>query len=216
MSDTVTLEVQQRTITGKKVRRLRREGWVPGIIYGTKIDPINVQMPYRPLEIALMQAGGTQLIDMKVDGKRHKVITREVQRDVILKTILHVDFVAVDASSVIRVEVPVQIIGESPAVQTNQAMLVAGASIVTVSMAADQLIDQIEVDISNLDVGDSLQIRDLVVPEGAVVENEPDQLIVLVQQITAPAAEEETEGEGEISEPELVERRRAEEDGEDA
>ena len=81
MAKTYELEAQPRTIIGKKVNRLRREGLVPISVYGKKIDSINLQVPYRPLQVTLSHAGGTHLINLNVEGKMTTVLAREVQRD---------------------------------------------------------------------------------------------------------------------------------------
>ena len=70
------IEAQERTVTGKKVSRIRAEGLVPGTVYGPNMEPISVQFPYRPLEVLLMHAGGTNLIDVKVGKKKHVALAR--------------------------------------------------------------------------------------------------------------------------------------------
>ncbi|MBZ0289687.1 MAG: 50S ribosomal protein L25, partial [Anaerolineae bacterium] len=96
MAENYVLEAQPRTVVGKKVGALRRSGMVPVIVYGPQTEPINLQIEYRPLQIALMKAGGTNLIDIRYDGGSQVVLAREVQRDVLRGDIMHVDFFAVD------------------------------------------------------------------------------------------------------------------------
>src|SRR5690606_8303092 len=105
---------------------------VPVVVYGPKIQPVPLQVPYRALEVALMKAGGTSLIDINVDGKTHSVLAREVQRNVIKGTIMHVDFMAVDATTIISAEVPVHFVGESPAVGSGMGILLQGSSTITI------------------------------------------------------------------------------------
>src|SRR5579871_3315396 len=78
VAETYSLEAESRALVGKKVHQLRVKGLVPAVIYGARVEPINVQIPYRPLEVALLKAGGTHLINVNFDGKTQSVITRAV------------------------------------------------------------------------------------------------------------------------------------------
>jgi large subunit ribosomal protein L25 len=218
-----TIEAEKRTIIGKQVNRLRAQGVVPITVYGAKIDPISLQVPYRPLEIALMQAGGTNLIDLKVNGDTHVVLVREVQRDVLKGTILHADFFVVDQMSKIRAEIPVHLIGESPVVAAREGILLTGTNTVTVETLPSNLMDHIEVDLSKLlELGDSITVADLDLGDDVTIINEPEDMLARVAQTSAARAElleegEEDEEEEEVdegAEPEVISRGRAEEDDE--
>jgi large subunit ribosomal protein L25 len=199
-----SIEAQPRTITGKKVSQLRTQGLVPVVLYGAKVQPTHLQIPYRPLQIALMKAGGTNLIDINVDGKTHSVIAREVQRNVIRGDILHVDFLVVDATTIISADVPVHLIGESPVVATNQAILLPGASVIRIETIPSKLIHSIEVDVSSLtSIGDSIHVRDLKLADGITILNDPDELVARIAQPSSAraeedAAEEAAEGSAEV------------------
>src|SRR5437868_912997 len=111
MAEQYSLDAQPRTVIGKQVKALRRQALVPAVIYGAGEGPINISCPYRPLEIALKKAGGRHLINVTVDGATHNAIVREVQRDKIKRTILHVDFMRVDLTKKLRTEVPLIVVG---------------------------------------------------------------------------------------------------------
>lgn len=212
-----SLTAQKRSITGKKVSRLRREGFVPGIIYGAKIQPVNVQFPYRALEVTLMKAGGTNLIDMNIDGeKSYPVLARYVQRDIIRGNILHVDFFAVDMNVKIRTEVPINIVGENVLVNSKRAILITGTNTVTLEMLPSQLIQHIDVDISKLtNIGDTIFVANLPLEEGVSVINEPEEMIAkLVQPSAARAAEaaEEAETEDAGTLPEVISKGKEDEE----
>jgi large subunit ribosomal protein L25 len=218
-----TIEAEKRTIIGKQVNRLRAQGFVPITVYGAKIAPISLQVPYRPLEIALMQAGGTNLIDLKVNGDTHVVLVREVQRDVLKGTILHADFFVVDQTSKIRAEIPVHLIGESPVVAAREGILLTGTNTVTVETLPSNLMDHIEVDLSKLvELGDSITVADLDLGDDVTIINEPEDMLARVAQTSAARAElleegEEGEEEEEVdegAEPEVISRGRAEEEDE--
>ncbi len=123
MAEKFVIEAQSREIVGKKVSQLRRQGIVPVTVYGPKSQPMNLQVPYRSLQIALMKAGGTNLIEINVDGKSTPVLAREVQRDILRNDIMHVDFFAVDMTAKIRIDVPLHLVGESPAAGTRNGEL---------------------------------------------------------------------------------------------
>ncbi len=215
MATTYNIEAASRSIVGKKVSQLRVQGLVPAVIYGASFEPVNVQIPYRPLEIALRDAGGTHLINVNVDGKPQSVITREVQRDIIRGTILHVDFLAVDASTRITTEVAVHLIGESQIIELRQAVLIHTLSTLSVEALSSGLVDSIDVDISGLTaVGDAIYVRDLTFPESLTILNDPDDMIARINPLRALVDEttEGEEGEEGASEPEVIARARAEEE----
>ncbi len=217
MATTYDIEAESRSVVGKKVSQLRVQGLVPAVIYGARFDPVNVQIPYRPLEIALRDAGGTHLINVNFDGKTQSVITREVQRDVIRGTILHVDFLAVDASTRITTEVAVHLVGASTIVELRQAVLVHILSTLSVEALSADLVDSITVDISGLtEVGDAIYVRDLDVPSTLTILNDGDEMIARISPIRAlvEETEEGEEGEGTAAEPEIIARARAEEEEE--
>ncbi len=196
-----SLEAQPRTVTGKKVSQLRSQGIVPIVVYGAKVEPMILQVPYRPLEVTLMKAGGTNLIDIKVNGKTQSVVAREVQRDILRGTILHADFFAVDQDTPITTEVHITFIGESPVVASNAGILLTGVSTVSIETLPRHLVDHIEVDISGLtEIGDSIYIRDLDLSEDIRILNDPDDLLVRVSQPAAARAAEDAEGEEEAEE----------------
>ncbi len=186
------LEVQKRTAIGKKNRRLRREGLVPIIVYGPKKEPVNLQANYRELELTLRDAGGTNLINLNLDGgETFQVLARDVQRDVVKRTILHVDFFRVDADARITVEVPVTYINESPAVVARRGLLLTGPNTLSVEMTASNMIDQIVVDLADVpEVGDSIYVRDLELRSGARIVNDPEEMIVRIAQTSAARREE--------------------------
>ncbi len=210
-----TLAAQKRTVIGKKVNRLRRAGLVPATIYGAKIPPVNVQFPYRVLQVALMKAGGTNLIQMTVDdGKSYPVLAREVQRDVVRGDILHVDFFAVDMNVKIRTEVPINIIGENALVNSKRAILITGANTVTLEMLPSQLMQHIDIDVSKLkNIGDTVFVADLPLDAGVVVINEPEEMIAKLVQPSAARAAEAAEDEGtDVTMPEVISKGKEDEE----
>ncbi len=212
----ITLEAQPRTLVGKKVSQLRAQGIVPIIVYGPRTEPLTLQVPYRPLEVALMKAGGTHLIDLKVDDKTITVLAREVQRNVLRGDILHADFFAVDESEAISADVHIHLEGSSPAVDMGLGMLLTGTNTITIETLPSKLLDVIPVDVSVLKApGDAIYVRDLDLGPEIKILNDPDEMIVRVAQTSAARAEEEAEEEtGALAEPEVIQRGKVEEDEE--
>jgi large subunit ribosomal protein L25 len=198
------IEAEPRTVVGKKVKRLRSAGQVPITVYGPKIEPLNLKVPYRALQVALMKAGGTNLIDMNYDGKTVSVLAREVQRDVVKGDILHADFFAVDEDQTLIADIPVHLNGESPLVTARKAILLTGANFVTVEMLPRMLktINSIEIDLTQLDdMSKSITVGDLDLGEDIRIINEPEETLA---RLTVPravvSAESELEAEGEGAE----------------
>jgi large subunit ribosomal protein L25 len=219
VAENYLLEAQPRAIVGKKVKQLRRQGLVPVAIFGPKVQPQNLQVPYRPLQVALMQAGGTRLIDISVDGSTTTVLAREVQRDVLRGDIMYVDFFAVDMASTIRTDVPIHFVGESPAVTNRIGILITGPTMLSIETLPSKLLTHIDVDLSSLvEIGNSIHVRDLNLGEDVVVHNDPGELIAHITQTSAARSEEEeaaeaaaAEAEG-SAEVEVIEKGKKEED----
>ncbi|MCY3797771.1 MAG: 50S ribosomal protein L25 [Chloroflexi bacterium] len=186
------LAAEVRQAQGKRNRRLRREGFVPGIVYGPSIDPISVQFPYRAVEVTLMNAGGTNLIDIEVNGSSFPSLAREVQRDVVRGDILHVDFLAVDQTQRISVEVPIVMDGESPVVAAREGILITGRSSLTLEVFPSDIRDRIIIDLSTLtEMGAEVLVRDLSFGESVTVHNDPNEMLAKIVQPAAARAEEE-------------------------
>ncbi len=193
MSDRVMIVAGARTVTGKKVKSLRREGLVPGIIYGQS-EPVKIQMNVKPLRRALRIAGTTQLATIDVEGTEYTVLAREIQQHVTRRDILHVDFLEVDMKSTIRSEAEIVSVGESPLAESGEGMIAITLYSVEIECLPDALISQLEVDISTIEtVDDSITVADLVVPKGVEVLTDPETLIARFVYSRADVEEEEEE-----------------------
>ncbi|MBE2184009.1 MAG: 50S ribosomal protein L25 [Anaerolineae bacterium] len=212
MAEQFSLEAQPRTVTGKNVAKLRREGLVPVVVYGSKVESFNLQIPYRSLQIALANAGGTNLINLNVEGsKQQQVLARSVQRDVIKGEILHVDFLAVDASTKITTVVQIHLNGEAPAVKAGFGTLLNGIQSVEIEALPADLLSRIDVDLSILkDVNDTIHVRDLNLGDKVTILTDHDDMIVRVTALHEVV--EETTDEVTSAEPEVVKKGKADED----
>jgi large subunit ribosomal protein L25 len=214
----ILLEVESRDVTGKQVKALRRLGKLPGILYGRSIQPTPILMDLRDASRALVQLAPSALVTVILSGEKHLVLVREKQRDFIRGTLKHVDFQVVSMKEKLRVNVLIDFVGLSPAVKDFNGVLVEGLTEVEVECFPQDLPSKITVDISNLNkIGDSLTVRDLVMPPNVITLANPDDMIMIV---TAQAAEEVVEVVAPVAvveegEPELIEKGKKEE-GEEA
>jgi large subunit ribosomal protein L25 len=202
-------------VTGKKVKRLRRKGIVPLIVYGRK-EPVNLKGVEFDINRAIARASG-QLIALNIQGQKgaKMVLAREVQRDVISGKILHVDFYEVDMTEKVRVEVQLQFVGEPRLLATNEASLMQMLNLVEIECLPGDIMQSIEVDIGVLaEIGDSLSVSDLVVPDTAEILTPADEMVVRLNAIVEIEEEEVEEEEffGEEVEPEVIGRGKTEEE----
>jgi len=183
----ITLTLESRTETGKEnAKRLRREGKIPGVFYahGEKSVPIVVED--RELAKVIAQVGG--LIDIKIDGKRkRKAIIKDVQADPITNKFFHVDIMGVHLKEKVTVTVPFQVVGEPVGVKEQGGILHQYSHEIEVSCLPLDIPDHVEIDVTNLNIGDSITIEDVEL-ENVTIVGEADQPLVT---ILAEKAEEE-------------------------
>src|SRR5215510_3283398 len=124
MADRINLELENRTLVGKKVNRLRREGILPATVYGKGVGPLTVQLNARGFSEAYRRAGKTTLVDLTIPGqKAQSAFIHSLQRHPVTRAILHADFLVVDLRTEITVEVPIHIIGDSELINRGDATL---------------------------------------------------------------------------------------------
>ncbi|MGH2784481.1 MAG: 50S ribosomal protein L25 [Actinomycetota bacterium] len=201
----VTIQAEARPGTGKGVaRKLRSVGKVPAVLYGRGMDPLAVAVDRMSLIRAFKtDAGRNVLIDLEVQGDTHLTLARELQRDPVRGTILHVDFLKIARDEAIEVDVPIHIEGEAPGVKEG-GVIEHHIWSVRVSCLPGNVPERMEADVSKMVIGDMLRVGDLRAVEGVTVLTNPEEAVlgVIVPQILkveeeAPAAEavEGVEGE---------------------
>ncbi len=197
----VELAAERRSLFGSKVKRLRREGWVPGVMYGHGFESVHLKFDKFELRDVLSQVGGSQLVNINVEGAEEPefVLLREVQRDVITNDLLHVDFYRVMMSETITTEIPLLTVGESPVAEQKEGILLHGIAEIEVECLPGDLVDALEVDLSELtEIGQAILVEDLAVPPGIQVLTDPDEVIARLVpleevELERPAAEVEEE-----------------------
>ena len=199
--DSVTLHATPRTVVGKKVKVLRRQNIVPGVIYGHHIESLAVQFDARHVTSVLNMVGTSSTVEVAVEGHKdpYLAIFRDTQIDVIRRTINHVDLQVLSLTETVRVPVSVFLTGESPAVELG-GVLVQILNELEIEALPNALIPSVEIDISILaEIGDTISVGDLEVPEGVTILNPTQETIV---QVIWQVAEEEEEPE--VEEEELL------------
>jgi large subunit ribosomal protein L25 len=199
MSDGVILRAEPRDIIGKKVKRLRREGLVPGVVYGPVVsENVSVSVNRRDFEKFFQRNGHSTIVSLEWDGGKQPVLIREVQIDPVSRAPLHVDFFAPNMTAVLRQFVPIVL--HHPAQHAGVLQTVQTEAEVEALPA--NLPHQLDVDISGLlAVGDAIHFSDLTLPDNVILITNPEELIASL----VPEAAEEAEEAAEAVEGEEVE-----------
>ena len=169
MSDNTTISAEKRERVGKgSARAVRRAGRVPAVIYGDKKDPVGITLESREITRIVHQPGiFGRLLDVQVDGKKHTVLTRDVQFHPVTDTILHMDFLRVSGSAKVAVSVAVEFVNEDkcPGIKIGGVLNVVRYEVELLCPATD-IPEKITVDLDGLKIGDSVHISTIELPEG--------------------------------------------------
>lgn len=211
------LTVNKRVRTGRRAKAVRRDGLLPGVLYGAGLDAVPIEMDAREAGRLLDRASRSTLIELSMDGQSHTVLVRDTQRDVIRRDYLHVDFLNVAMDVRIRAEVPIELVGTAPAEKETGAVLVTGVTTIEVEALPADLMDRITVDLGSLmQIDDSITVADLYVGDSVELLTDPDELVARViyqaeEIIEEPELEEVAE---ELAEGEEVEAEEGEAEAE--
>jgi len=190
MAKQVKLTAERREGTGRAAaRKLKARGIVPAIVYGAKMKPEALQVSRREISTVLSHASGENiLVDLEVAGEVRTVLLQEVQHSPVGGDILHVDFHAVSMDEKIEADIPVEPTGTANGVKNFGGLLEQSLRTLEVECLPRDLPDVITVDVSHLNIGDSIHVRDIKLPEGVEAKT-PAELTVL--SVMAPTVEEE-------------------------
>ncbi|MFC1922418.1 50S ribosomal protein L25 [Chloroflexota bacterium] len=215
--DEVVIQANRREVIGKKVGALRREGKLPAVVYGSKIESIPITLDMREASRTLEKLSPSALVVVDVDGEQHYTLVRDKQRNPLRRSIIHVDFQAVSLTETVRADLNIHLVGDAPAIETYLGIVVPSLEQLSIESLPKDLPDKIDVDISGLmEIGDSILVGDLVVPDGVEILSDPEDVVVVVIAQAAEEVEEVEEEEvlEEGAEPEVLERGKRE-DGEE-
>lgn len=196
--DQIELKVNQREILGKKVKALRRKGITPLHVFGSGIDSVAFQCETTVLRRVLAEAGHTQLVNIKAQGEKkpRPAVVAEIQISPRSGELLHVDFHQVNMEQKIRVEVPLVLVGEAPALKNKENMLAQELNSIEVECLPNNIPTSVEVDVTNLlDTDSALRVKDLELDSEVTVLNDSEALVARIT--IRAAAREEIFGAGE-------------------
>ncbi|HKZ71212.1 MAG TPA: 50S ribosomal protein L25 [Anaerolineales bacterium] len=212
--NTITLAAEHRTAVRRGLGPLRRSGYLPAVLYGVSKTPMSIQLNSREASRIINRISGTVLVDLTLDGATHKTLLREVQRNFVTDEILHVDFYEVAMDRLMHVDIPVRLVGASPAVVTLGGVLVRGLADIEIECLPGDLIQEVSVDLGVLkQINESIHVSDLQVPSTIRILTHGDEQIA---RVTYASQEEVAAEKPEVAaEVEVVEKGKKEEEGEE-
>ena len=201
MADLVLNTEEKTTIGSRSSRRLRRDGKVPGVLYGLGQDPEIFSVDYGDLRGALTtDAGLNALIQLSINGTNQLSILKSLQRHPVKDEVIHVDFVRVDPNQELAVEVPIVLEGVAKKVTDQNGMVDQTMFSLSVLSLPDSIPNELTADVSELEINDAIRVSDVVLPEGVRTEVDPEEAIavgtVTRSTMESMAAEEAAEIEG--------------------
>ncbi len=201
MADLVLNTEEKTTIGSRSSRRLRRDGKVPGVLYGLGQDPEIFSVDYGDLRGALTtDAGLNALIQLSIKGTNQLSILKTLQRHPVKDEVIHVDFVRVDPNQELAVEVPIVLEGVAKKVTDQNGMVDQTMFSLSVLSLPDSIPNELTADVSELEINDAIRVSDVVLPEGVRTEVDPEEAIavgtVTRSTMESMAAEEASEVEG--------------------
>ncbi len=202
MTDTLKLKASNREIMRKKTRFLRRQGITPVHLFGHSLKSQALQCDTTELQHIIAQAGMTRPLSLEIDEEKRprNVIIREVQRDPISWQVFHVDFYQMRKGEKIKIEVPIVLVGEAPAMKGKGRMLTHGITSLSIDCMPDNIPAQIEVDISQLEEAEqAIHVKDIALDPEITVHADPEQMVAKISEaLVREVVEEVPAEEGEV------------------
>lgn len=215
--DKIILKATKRSITGKKVGALRRQGLLPAVMYGTNFESIPITLDRRETTRLFGTLMPSSLVTIDIEGEEHTTLVRDKQRDYIRGEFLHVDFLVISLTETVRTNIRIILEGTAPAVKELSGILVRGLNELEVECLPNYLPERIVIDLSELyEIGSSVLVKDVILSSEIEILDDPEVMIVSV--IYTEAEEEEVEEEIEeisVEEPEVLEKGKKEEEAGD-
>ncbi len=203
---TATLSATLRSESGKgAARALRRAGSVPAVIYGHKRAPMSLSVSTRDLERLLERVSAeTTVVELSIDGKVSRTLIREIQKHPFKKQLVHVDFQELVAGELITVNVPLVLVGVSIGVRSFAGILDQTMRELEVEVDPSAIPNHIDVDVTALNIGDSVHVRDLTLPAGIKVLTDADASVVVVAAPKVNATDAAADAAAAAAEPEVL------------
>lgn len=200
-----SLTVTKRTVFGKQLKKLRKEGILPGNIYGKDIESAAVQLPLKEFEKIYDEAGSSSVVEITFEGKKRPTLIHNLQYDYVNHLPLHADFFQVNLKEKVKTTVPVELIGEPKAVTDKLGLLLQTLSTVDIEALPTDLPEKVEIDVTHLAaVGDQVKVSAIKKLPGVDMLTEEEQVVANIGELVAPEKEEpvveEASAEGETTE----------------
>jgi large subunit ribosomal protein L25 len=214
MAQQVKLKAQKRTVIGRNaIKKIKKEGLVPGVIYGSQAEPMALQVEARALTSVLAHALSEHvLVELEiVDGSQSNnrlALIQEVQHHPLKRELLHVDFHAVSATEKITSEVPIEAVGDALGVRTFGGLLEYSLRTLEVECFPQDLPEIVRIDVTNLNIGEALHVRDIPLPSG--VESLTDGDLTVVSVVASRVGEEVVETAETPATPEVITEKKGE------
>jgi large subunit ribosomal protein L25 len=214
MAQQVKLKAQKRTVIGRNaIKKIKKEGLVPGVIYGSQVEPMALQVEARALTSVLAHALSEHvLVELEiVDGSQSNsrlALIQEVQHHPLKRELLHVDFHAVSATEKITSEVPIEAVGDALGVRTFGGLLEYSLRTLEVECFPQDLPEIVRIDVTNLNIGEALHVRDIPLPSG--VESLTDGDLTVVSVVASRVGEEVVETAETPATPEVITEKKGE------
>jgi large subunit ribosomal protein L25 len=214
MAQQVKLKAQKRTLVGRNaIKKIKEKGLVPAVIYGSQAEPMTLQIDARELTTVLARASSEHvLVELEIlDGSQSTyrlALIQEVQHHPLKSALVHVDFHAVSATEKITSEVPIEAVGEALGVRTFGGLLEYSLRTLEVECYPQDLPDIVRIDVSNLNIGESLHVREIQLPAG--VEAITDEDLTVVSVVASRVGEEVTEPAEAAATPEVITEKKPE------
>jgi len=214
MAQTTLVATTGRQTGSPASRRLRAEDNIPGVLYGRGMAPISVAVGRRDLRQALSgPAGFNTVLSLEVDGKKYPAVIKDVQRHPVKRNVAHLDFLQINMKELLTVSVPLRLEGEAKAVLVEGGLVDPAVDTIEVECTPDNMPNEFVVDISGMEIGDTIRLESLVMPEGVTALGDPEMAIVTalhgfteadLESDAVPVVEDEEAVEGEAADGEAA------------
>jgi large subunit ribosomal protein L25 len=198
------LKAQKRTITGRKVKKLRKEGILPSSVYGKGVSSLSIQVNSKDFLKLKKEVGESGLIYLDLDSNEEKpVLIANFQVHPVSELPVHVDFLQVNLKEAVKTEIPIELIGEPIAVSEGKGILIQPGSTVEVEALPTDLPEKIEIDVANLaEVDDAIFVKDIKVDSSIKILSDPEELIAKISAMAKEETAEPAQAEGEVPQAE--------------
>ncbi len=180
MSEIVLSAETTRETGTRSSRRLRRAGRIPAAVYGLSQDPVSIDVDWPDLRRVLTtDAGVNAVIHLEFDGAKQMSIVKDIQRHPVRRDVIHVDFLRIDPKQDVTVDVPIVMVGEAKEVSDADGMVDQNLFSLTVNAAPESIPNELEIDISDLVIGDSKRVGDIALPAGVTTDVDVEETVAV-------------------------------------